>query len=62
MRRYKFIDVTWEWTTEVIEFLEDEKTFGEHHWEYGKVIEILNRPRYKEKCMMRLIKRCKLNS
>lgn len=43
------IDVTWEWTTEVIEFLEDEKTFGEHHWEYGKVIEILNRPRYKEK-------------
>lgn len=49
MRRYKFIDVTWEWTTEVIEFLEDEKTFGEHHWEYGKVIEILNRPRYKEK-------------
>lgn len=49
MRRYKFIDVTWVWTTEVIEFLEDEKTFGEHHWEYGKVIEILNRPRYKEK-------------
>lgn len=49
MRRYKFIDVTWEWTTEVIEFLEDEKTFGEHHWVYGKVIEILNRPRYKEK-------------
>ena len=49
MRRYKFIDVTWEWTTEVIEFLEDEKTFGEHHWEYGKVIEILNKPRYKEK-------------
>lgn len=43
------IDVTWVWTTEVIEFLEDEKTFGEHHWEYGKVIEFLNRPRYKEK-------------
>ena len=46
MREYKFIDVTREWTSEVIEFLEDEKTFGEHHWEYGKVIEFLNRPRY----------------
>lgn len=49
MRRYKFIDVTWEWTTGFIEFLEDEETFGEHHLEYGKVIEFLNRPRYKEK-------------
>ena len=43
------IDVTWVWTNVFIEFLEDEETFGKHHWEYGKVIEILNRPRYKEK-------------
>ena len=49
MREDKFIDVTCEWTNVFIEFLEDEKTFGEHHWEYGKVIEFLNRPRYKEK-------------